>query len=94
LRFLDKIRRSRLTEQNLISSRALCLPLQQQQQPRILELQLGRILDLQLRILDQVGDNRRSEDESGCRFLSLIEAVEGGGGVAVLGFVLGIEENK
>jgi len=24
----------------------------------------------------------------------LIEAVEGGGGVAVLGFVLGIEENK
>jgi len=101
LRFHDKIRRSRLTEQNLISSLAFCLPLQQQQprilhpqRMRILELQLGRILDLQLRILDQVGDNRRSEDESGCRFLSLIEAVEGGGGVAVLGFVLGIEENK
>jgi hypothetical protein len=64
-------------------------------QPRILDPQQMRILELQLgRILDQVDDNRRSEDESGCRFLSLIEAVEGGGGVVVLGFVFGIEENK
>jgi hypothetical protein len=52
LRFHDKIRRSRLTGQNLISSHAFCPPLQQQQ-PRILDPQRMRILELQLgRILD------------------------------------------
>jgi len=39
----------------------------------------------------QIGRAKTCPD---CRFLSLIEALEGGGCVSVLGFVFGKEENK